>query len=335
MSNLSKLDFLALDITGKNYLSWILDAEVHLSAASLGNTIVLGNNESPEDRSKALIFIRHHLDEALKSKYLTVKDPYTLWTELKDRFDHQKTVILPRARYEWMHLRLQDFTSVSAYNSALFQIVSRLKLCGETVKDSDLLEKTYSTFRASNILLQQRYRERKFTKYSELISCLLVVEQKNKLLLRNHQNRPTGSEPAPEVNATVSKSCGKKHGRWIGPKHFNYKKQSGHYCHHHKGKKNNIFPKPKGKNSENYSKKHNESICHRCGSLGHWEKVCRMPKHLVDIYKASIQSKGNNAETNFAKYDVPMDLAYIDLNDHKVEENNNKFDDIESFFNDV
>ncbi|XP_026377617.1 uncharacterized protein LOC113271908 [Papaver somniferum] len=148
MSKLSNLDFV-LDITGKNYLSWILDAEVHLSAKTLGNTIVQNNKESPEDRSKALIFLRHHLDEALKSQYLTVKDPYTLWTELKDPFDHQKTVILPRARYEWMHLRLQDFKSVSAYNSTLFQIVSRLKLCGETVTDADLLEKTYSTFHAS------------------------------------------------------------------------------------------------------------------------------------------------------------------------------------------
>ncbi|XP_026443227.1 uncharacterized protein LOC113343155 [Papaver somniferum] len=335
MSDLSKLNFMALDINGKNYLSWILDAKVHLSAASLGNTFVLGNNESSEDRSKALIFICHHLDEALKSRYFTVKNPYTLWIELKDRFDHQKTVILPRARYEWMHIRLQYFKSVSAYNSTLFQIVSRLKLCGETMKDSDLPEKTYSTFHASNILLQQQYRERNFTKYSELISCLLVAEQNNELLLRNHQNRPTGSAPAPEVNDTVSESRGKKHGHWLGPKHFNYKKKGGHYSHHHKGKKNNIFPKPKGKNSENYSKKHNESICRRCGSLGHWEKVSRMPNHLVDLYKAFIQAKGNNAETNFAKYEVPIDLAYLDLNDHMVEENNNKFDDIESFFNDV
>jgi hypothetical protein len=32
MSNLTKLEFVALDISGKNYLSWILDAEIHLEA---------------------------------------------------------------------------------------------------------------------------------------------------------------------------------------------------------------------------------------------------------------------------------------------------------------
>ena len=39
MSNITKLKFAALDISGKNYLSWILDAEIHLDAMNLGNTI--------------------------------------------------------------------------------------------------------------------------------------------------------------------------------------------------------------------------------------------------------------------------------------------------------
>ena len=39
MSNLSKLEFLALDISGKSYLSWVLDAEIHLDAMGLADTI--------------------------------------------------------------------------------------------------------------------------------------------------------------------------------------------------------------------------------------------------------------------------------------------------------
>jgi len=39
MSNVSKLEFVALDITGKIYLSWILDVEIHLDAKGLGDTI--------------------------------------------------------------------------------------------------------------------------------------------------------------------------------------------------------------------------------------------------------------------------------------------------------
>ena len=60
-----------------------------------------------------------------------------------------------------------------------------------------MLEKNFTTFHASNVLLQQQYRERRFTKYSELISCLLVAEQNNELLMRNHQSRPIGSKPFP------------------------------------------------------------------------------------------------------------------------------------------
>ena len=133
MSNITKLEFVALDISGKNYLSWILDAELHLDAMNLGATIKQGNQASLQDRAKALIFLRHHLHEGLKNEYLTVKDPFTLWSNLKKRYDHQKTVILPKARYDWMLLRLQDFKTVSGYNFALFKINSQLKLCGEKI----------------------------------------------------------------------------------------------------------------------------------------------------------------------------------------------------------
>ena len=103
-----------------------------------------------------------------------------------------------------MHSRLQDFKIVSEYNSRLFKISSQLKLCGEKVIEEDMVEKTFTTFHASNVLLQQQYQECRFKKYSELISCLLVVEQNNEFLMRNHQSRPIGFGPFPEVNVISS-----------------------------------------------------------------------------------------------------------------------------------
>ena len=85
-----------------------------------------------------------------------------------------------------------------------------------------MLEKTYSTFHASNVLLQQQYRERRFAKYSKSISCLIVAEQNNELLLQNHQSRPTGFASNPEVNVASSsgrgrsRSRGRGSGRWRG-----------------------------------------------------------------------------------------------------------------------
>ena len=72
MSNLTKLEFMTLDITGKNYLSWILDAKIHLDAMNLGAVIKEGNQSSFQDCAKALISLRYHLHEDLKSEYLIV-----------------------------------------------------------------------------------------------------------------------------------------------------------------------------------------------------------------------------------------------------------------------
>ncbi|XP_068338991.1 uncharacterized protein [Pyrus communis] len=113
MVNLAKLDFVALDIAGKNYLTWVVDVKIRLEAWNLAETIKEENNASSQDRAKAMIFIRRHLDEGLKSKYQTVEDPLALWKALRNRYNHQKTVILPRAHYEWTHLRIQDFKSVA------------------------------------------------------------------------------------------------------------------------------------------------------------------------------------------------------------------------------
>ncbi|KAL0307096.1 UNVERIFIED_CONTAM: hypothetical protein Sradi_6126900 [Sesamum radiatum] len=227
MSNLAKLDFVALDITGKNYLSWVLDAKIHLDANGLGNTIKEGNEASNQDKAKAMIFLSH-LHEGLKIKYLTVKDPLVLWTNLKERYDHQKTVILPKARYDWMHLRLQDFKT--------------------------------------------QYREKGFTKYSELISCLLVAEQNNELLLKNHESRPTGFAPFLKVN--VAKRNHYNHESYFGCGRNN---SCGRGRGYHGGYSKNVSFHQKWKNGEGkpekensgQTSKHVETSCYRCGGKGH------------------------------------------------------------------
>ncbi|XP_015068722.1 uncharacterized protein LOC107013288 [Solanum pennellii] len=176
MSNLSKLEFVALDISGKNYLSWVLDAEIHLAAKGLDATITQGNEASSQDKAKAMIFLHHHLDEGPKIEYLPVKDPLELCTDLKGRYDHLKDNFLVEIMWG----------------------------------DEDMLEKTLTTFHASNVILQQQYRKKGFQKYSELISCLLVAEQHNVLLMKNHEARPTGAAPLPEANVLETRDQSEK-----------------------------------------------------------------------------------------------------------------------------
>ncbi|XP_070048992.1 uncharacterized protein [Nicotiana tomentosiformis] len=176
MTNITKRKFVALKTSGKKYMTWVLDAEIHLDAMGLGDAIKDKNKASIQDCAKALIFLRHHLDKGLKIEYLTVKDPLVLWNGLKERYDNLKLVTLPQTRYDWAHLRLQDFKSVSEYNSTMFRITSKLKLCEDSITDYDMLEKTFTIFRTSNMILQQQYREKGFKKHSKLISLLLMAE---------------------------------------------------------------------------------------------------------------------------------------------------------------
>ncbi|KAI3454901.1 hypothetical protein Pfo_011564 [Paulownia fortunei] len=276
MSNLTKLEFIALDISSNNYLAWTLDVEIHLDPMNLGETIKEENEASLQDRAKEMVFLRHHLHEELKTKYLTVKDPYVLWKNLKETYDHQKIIILPKGHYDWMQLRLQDFKSVSEYNSVMFKITSQLKLCGES-----------------------------FKKYSELISCLLVAEQNNELLLKNHQSRPTCNTPPLNIDIDItiiltshSHSHGYGHGRGYYNQNFSNFKRT--VPHHQKWENNG--PKQEKNRLQNKTPKTNESNCHRCGMKGHWRRTCHTFKYLVDLYQVSLKEKEKSMETNLIEH---------------------------------
>ncbi|XP_013632699.1 PREDICTED: uncharacterized protein LOC106338216 [Brassica oleracea var. oleracea] len=169
MENVEKLQFPALDITGTNYISWVTNVELHLESLSLSQSIKENNTSTPQENAKS------------------------------------KDITLPPARDEWQSLRFQDFDKVMNYNSAVLGIVAKLRYCGEIITESQMLEKTYTTLHKSHITLQQQYRLRGYTKFSELIVALLIAEKNNELLIKNHMTRPTGSKPFPEANALDAK----------------------------------------------------------------------------------------------------------------------------------
>lgn len=195
---IAKLQFSALAIDGINYLPRSIDIAAHLEAGGLLSTISdsLITLERAS-KAKALILIRHHLETPLKIQCLHINDPKDLWEALKTRFNNQKLVFLPRARYDWLNLRVQDFPSLVAYNNELFRITSELALFGEPISEANQIEKTLSTFHPTNLILASQYRNMKFQMYSDLISYMLVTKKHQELLLKNSKVCPLGILPTP------------------------------------------------------------------------------------------------------------------------------------------
>ena len=74
MLNFIKCEFIPLNVSGKNYLSWVLDAKILLVANGIKEPIEEENTATPQQKSQALAFYRRHLDKGLKVEYLTIRD---------------------------------------------------------------------------------------------------------------------------------------------------------------------------------------------------------------------------------------------------------------------
>ncbi|KAM1634474.1 hypothetical protein ACFXTN_011404 [Malus domestica] len=106
MLNLNKLYFIAQEVSGRNYLKWVQDVKLHLTAKSIRATIEASTDDKVVDEAQkatAMIFIRRHIHDALQIEYLAEDDPRTLWLALANRFDHQKDIFLLEVRHDWQY----------------------------------------------------------------------------------------------------------------------------------------------------------------------------------------------------------------------------------------
>ncbi|XP_068340445.1 uncharacterized protein [Pyrus communis] len=137
--------------------------------------------------------------------------------------------------------------------------------------------------------------------------------------MKNHQSRPTGSAPFPEVNVAslevnATSFSGNNHklgrghrlGRWNGKGKNHGVQFHNQVPGHNSGSSFKNGNCHKGKARMNNTPGNSDGACHRCGGDGHWACTCRTLKHLVDLYQASLKEKG--VETNFLDQAKPMDI---------------------------
>ncbi|PIN02180.1 hypothetical protein CDL12_25310 [Handroanthus impetiginosus] len=70
------------------------------------------------------------------------------------------------------------------------------------------------------------------------------------------------------------------------------------------------------------SSKDSDNSCFRYSAKRHWSCICRTPKHLVELYQASLKKKSKSVEVNFTNsindFDNDandIDIAHLDVVD--------------------
>jgi hypothetical protein len=333
---MQSLMFNPLSSDGTNFLEWVNDAKTVLSADDLARTLTTdvattstdpAQQIPPSARWQALLILRRHLDKPLRLQYMQLDDPAELWTQLHSRFNHQQTLFLPQARTDWINLRVLDFPDFASFNSELHRITAQLRLCGQTITDAELIEKTLSTFPPATAILSQQYRNMKFKKHANLMSQLLLAEKHHQLLLRNAESRPAreihnttallGGPVGASAGATVptlGPGSGHRGRDYSTPGAGQPTEVEAHAAKASRRPPKGSYRKPFFKSNRPFQRgnqfkpkqfqprmQQNKAVkgnCHKCGRKGHFAKECRAPPYLVSMYK-ELQQLRNPPRQNY------------------------------------
>jgi hypothetical protein len=126
-------EFEELALDEHNYPTWAMDVKISLTLRGMYEAIVPPAEKTvpllDPYKYNVLYIIRNHIHHDLKSEYVIEEEPSTLWIALQNRYEQQKSMILPEANHDWIHLRLQDYKSIDDYNHVVHKICAKLHFC--------------------------------------------------------------------------------------------------------------------------------------------------------------------------------------------------------------
>ena len=325
-----------LEPDGSNYTDWNFNIRATLCADENDTTLELHPEDEipPSFLWAALLLMRRHMDPSLRMQYIAEESPARLWHALKARFEHEETIFLPRAQADWSALRVLDFPNFSTYDSELHRIVAQLRLCGITVTEAELINKTLNSFPPACAILSQQYRNMKFTKYSDLMRYLQIGEQQQQILLQTAEKRPAkeihNSEVKSQGNSAATPTSGSKASKSRNDRETHNSEAPRRTPKGNAVKPRNQWNKPNNRNSKSGGNKQGQSSqsnqspprqvkgnCHKCGRPGHYARECRSSEYLQTLYKELQALKGSKRETH--TLDAPsLTLTELDPENYMV-----------------
>jgi hypothetical protein len=175
------LDFETLLEDGTNYSTWSVDCTLYLQAHNISYCIQPEFKLENVDReahktvdvdiAKTILVLRQHLPPSLKTEFRLTANPSKIWTGVKNRFRHLGLIKGRKASEDWHNLRISNFTTVTAYNIKLREIVAALTECNMEglCRDSQMIDKTLSTFPSHKDAYASNLSAQNYDSYDELL----------------------------------------------------------------------------------------------------------------------------------------------------------------------
>jgi hypothetical protein len=170
--------------------------------------------------------------------------------------------------------------------------------------------------------VSRQYKKDNYKTYVALSNALQQDQGEDETIMQNHLSRPTGTVAPSEIHATSFKKNDKK-GK--GAQKAPWKGEGKKF------KKNKMQKSKKTPSGGKYGEQ--DQDCYRCGMRGHWSRICRTPKHIVDLYQElhgqKKKKKQAQHEAHFVDSEKLEALKTPEDNKKDLEESNKDSGDVD------
>ncbi|XP_027103352.1 uncharacterized protein [Coffea arabica] len=181
--------------TGENYQIWAVKMKSYLDANDLWNVVetdhvpelsedptiteMRAHRDAVKRRSKAMTCIHSAISDAVFTKIMTCETAKEAWDALKVIFqgnDRTRQMQVLNLRREFELLRMKDKENIKEYSDRLLNVVNKIRLIGEQLSDSRVVEKVLVSLKPRFALL--KIQEISRMTLLELINALEAQEQR-------------------------------------------------------------------------------------------------------------------------------------------------------------